>query len=221
MDFERCTELEAQFKDGRLTVRDFVKGLAKSSFYKKRLFEGVAPQRGIELNFKHLLGRAPENQAEVSAKKIELLSSSGYDSVIDSIVDSAEYLEVFGSDVVPYARSWSSPADLSTAAFPLLAALSRSFAGSDSARRGSPALTRSLASGNAPRISVPSQACWSASIVGKYFLNEIQSQSTWHHKWQRFWPMRGDAYVTFGLAQREQEKYQRCPGDTVPIKSMR
>ena len=40
MDFERCTELEAQFKDGRLTVRDFVKGLAKSSFYKKRFLKG-------------------------------------------------------------------------------------------------------------------------------------------------------------------------------------
>ena len=100
------------------------------------------------MNFKHLLGRAPENQGEIS-KKIAILSSDGYDAVIDSIVDSAEYLEVFGSDVVPYARSWSSPADLSTAAFPLLAALSRSFAGSDSARGGSPVLTRNLASGTA------------------------------------------------------------------------
>ena len=26
--------------------------------------------------------------------------------------------------------------------------------------------------------------------------------------------MRGDAYVTFGLGQREQEVYQRCPGDS-------
>ena len=25
--------------------------------------------------------------------------------------------------------------------------------------------------------------------------------------------MRGDAYVFFGLGQREQETYQRCPGD--------
>ena len=26
--------------------------------------------------------------------------------------------------------------------------------------------------------------------------------------------MRGDTYVTFGLGQREQETYQRCPGDS-------
>ncbi len=34
MDFERCSELEAQLRDGRLTVREFVRGLAKSSFYR-------------------------------------------------------------------------------------------------------------------------------------------------------------------------------------------
>ena len=157
MNFERCTELEAQLRDGRLTVRDFIRGLAKSSFYKSRFFNSVAPQRGVELNVKHLLGRAPETQAEISAM-ITLQAEHGQGALIDSIVDSAEYLEVFGSDVVPYARSWSSPADLSTAAFPMLAALQKSFAGSDSARGGSPALTRSLASGIAPRISVPSQA---------------------------------------------------------------
>ena len=61
MDFERCTELEAQLRDGRLTVRDFIRGLAQSSFYKSRFFSAVAPQRGIELNFKHLLGRAPHS----------------------------------------------------------------------------------------------------------------------------------------------------------------
>ena len=213
MDFERCTELEAQLKDGRLTVREFVKGLAKSSFYKKRFFESVAPQRGIEMNFKHLLGRAPENQGEVS-KKIELLSSSGYDTVVDSIVDSAEYLEVFGSDVVPYARSWNSPADLSTAAFPLLAALSRSFAGSDSARGGSPALTRNLASGVAPRISVPSQAFSFAPTQASITSTKFAAKAPGVTSGKDSGPLRGDAYVTFGLAQREQEKYQRCPGDT-------
>ena len=51
-----------------------------------------------------------------------MLAEHGHDAVIDSIVDSAEYLEVFGSDIVPYARAWSSPADLATAAFSMLAA---------------------------------------------------------------------------------------------------
>ena len=212
MDFERSVELEAELRDGRLTVREFIKGLAKSSFYKSRFFSSVAPQRGIELNYKHLLGRAPETQAEIPAK-IALLSEHGHDAVIDSIVDSAEYLEVFGSDIVPYARSWSSPADLSTAAFPMLAALQKSFAGSDSARGGSPALTRSLASGLAPRISVPSQAV--GVIPSKTFAKgRFDSKQPGITSGKDSAPMRGDSYVTFGLGQREQETFQRCPGDT-------
>ena len=212
MDFERSVELEAELRDGRLTVREFIKGLAKSSFYKSRFFSSVAPQRGIELNYKHLLGRAPETQAEISTK-IALLSEHGHDAVIDSIVDSAEYLEVFGSDIVPYARSWSSPADLSTAAFPMLAALQKSFAGSDSARGGSPALTRSLASGLAPRISVPSQAV--GVIPSKTFAKgRFDSKQPGITSGKDSAPMRGDSYVTFGLGQREQETFQRCPGDT-------
>ena len=212
MDFERCTELEAQLKDGRLSVRDFIRGLAKSSFYKSRFFNAVGPQRGIELNIKHLLGRAPHSQGEISAK-VSMLAEHGQDALIDSIVDSAEYLEVFGSDNVPYARSWSSPADLSTAAFPLLAALQKSFAGSDSARGGSAALTRSLATGIAPRISVPSQVVGvrpSASFTTGRFSSREPGVTSGRDSA----PMRGDAYVTFGLGQREQETYQRCPGDT-------
>ena len=212
MDFERCSELEAQLRDGRLTVREFVRGLAKSSFYKDRFFRSVAPQRGVELTFKHLLGRAPETQAEISAK-IALQAEHGHDGLVDSIVDSAEYLEVFGSDVVPYARSWSSPADLSTAAFPLLAALQKSFAGSDSARGGSPALTRSLANGVAPRISLPSQPVGLRPSSGSYTSTQFSSKSPGITSGKDSGPMRGDAYVTFGLGQREQETYQRCPGD--------
>ena len=60
---ERCTSLEVRLMNGEITVRDFVNGLAKSPFYKDNYFHVVAPQRGIELNFKHLLGRAPLNSS--------------------------------------------------------------------------------------------------------------------------------------------------------------
>ena len=213
MDFERCSELEAQLRDGRLTVREFVRGLAKSSFYKDRFFRSVAPQRGVELTFKHLLGRAPETQAEISAK-IALQAEHGHVGWVGGIVDSAEYVGVCGSDVVvPYARSWSSPADLSTAAFPMLAALQKSFAGSDSARGGSPALTRSLASGFAPRISLPSQPIGLRPSSGSFTATQFSSKAPGITSGKDSGPMRGDVYVTFGLGQREQETYQRCPGD--------
>ena len=124
MDNERSASLEAQFCNGELSVRDFVRGLAKTSFYRARFFEGVAPQRGIELNLKHLLGRPPVDQAEMSAH-ITLLASGGHDAVIDFIVDSAEYAEVFGDDVVPYTRSFTSAAGIPNNSFANMAALER------------------------------------------------------------------------------------------------
>ena len=212
MDFERSKELEAQLRNGELTVRDFVRGLAKSSFYKKRFFTAVGPQRGIDLNIKHLLGRAPHSQAEVSAK-ISIQADHGQEAVIDSIVDSAEYLEVFGSDVVPYARAWSSPADLATSAFPLLAAIQKNFAGSDSARGGSSNLISSYASGRAPRINVPSESI-GVKPTPSYAAGRFASRAPGVTSGKDGAPMRGDSYVFFGLGQREQETFQRCPVDS-------
>ena len=60
---QRETSLEARLLNGEITVRDFVNGLAKSDFYKSNFFHSVGAQRGIELNFKHLLGRSPLNQS--------------------------------------------------------------------------------------------------------------------------------------------------------------
>jgi phycoerythrin-associated linker protein len=212
MDFERCKELEAQLRNGELTVRDFVRGLAKSSFYKQRFFTAVGPQRGIDLNIKHLLGRAPHSQAEISAK-ISLQAEYGQAAVIDSIVDSAEYLEVFGSDVVPYARAWSSPADLATSAFPLFAAIKKSFAGSDSARGSASNLISSYASGRAPKINVPSESIGVKPTPG-YAAGRFASRAPGITSGNDGAPMRGDSYVFFGLGQREQETFQRCPGDS-------
>ena len=116
---ERCTSLEARLMNGEITVRDFVNGLAKSPFYKKNYFHSVAPQRGIELNFKHLLGRAPLNQAEIQAS-IKLQAEQGFDALIDSLTDGAEYAEVFGTDIVPYVRTADSYAGMMTSSFNMM-----------------------------------------------------------------------------------------------------
>jgi phycoerythrin-associated linker protein len=118
-DNERCTSLEARLLNGEITVRDFVNGLAKSQFYKDNYFHAVAPQRGIELNFKHILGRAPLNQAEVQ-NSIKLQAEAGFDALVDSMTDSAEYTEVFGSDIVPYARTADSFAGMYTSSFNMM-----------------------------------------------------------------------------------------------------
>ena len=106
---QRCAELESQLRNGDITVRDFVAGLAKSDLYKQNYFSKVSPIRGIELNLKHLLGRPPVNQAEVSAC-ISLIAEHGFDALIDKLTQSGEYLEVFGTDTVPYSRAFKSEA---------------------------------------------------------------------------------------------------------------
>ena len=107
MGSQRCVELESQLKTGEINVRDFVAGLAKSDLYKQNYFFKVSPIRGIELNYKHLLGRPPINQQEVSAA-ISFIASNGFDVLIEKITHSGEYLEVFGTDTVPYLRAWTS-----------------------------------------------------------------------------------------------------------------
>lgn len=116
---QRETSLEARLLNGEITVRDFVNGLAKSDFYKSNFFHSVGAQRGIELNFKHVLGRAPLDQAEIQ-QHIKLQAESGFDALIDKLTDSAEYTEVFGSDIVPYERSHDSYAGMFTRSFNLM-----------------------------------------------------------------------------------------------------
>jgi phycoerythrin-associated linker protein len=116
---ERCTSLEVRLMNGEITVRDFVNGLAKSPFYKQNYFHAVAPQRGVELNFKHLLGRAPLNQAEIQ-KSIKLQAEEGFDALIDSLTDCAEYAEVFGSNIVPNWRTADSYAGMMTSSFNMM-----------------------------------------------------------------------------------------------------
>ena len=89
MAYERCDSLEAEFADGRLCAREFVRHLAKSELYKSRYFFKVSPYRGIELNFKHLLGRPPLNQREIISA-VAIQSEKGFDGLIDSIVDSVD-----------------------------------------------------------------------------------------------------------------------------------
>ena len=65
MKSERLEGPESLFRRGYLSVREFVRQVAKSNLYRQRFFENSNPYRFIELNHKHLLGRAPQNKAEM------------------------------------------------------------------------------------------------------------------------------------------------------------
>ncbi len=105
MSSERLQGPESLFKRGYLSMRELVRQVAKSGLYKSKFFESTNPYRFIELNFKHLLGRAPQNKEEM-LHHFTILQEQGYDAEIDSYLDSAEYQQRFGEEVVPYIHGW-------------------------------------------------------------------------------------------------------------------
>jgi phycocyanin-associated rod linker protein len=147
---QRCTELESQLMNGDISVRDFVAGLAKSDLYKQNYYFKVSPIRGIELNYKHLLGRPPLNQAEVSAA-ITVIAEHGFDGLVEKLTRSGEYLEVFGTDTVPYLRAWTSAAGAYCSTFVNLGRVTPGNAASDTTIEGRSQLVMEFT--NARRLS--------------------------------------------------------------------
>lgn len=124
MESERLVTAESQLCDRAITVRDFVRAVAKSDFYRSRYFESCAPYRFVELNFMHILGRAPQDQKEVSEHIVRCVSE-GYDAEIDSYVDSDEYQSAFGENVVPYYRGEKSEGNPKQVGYNRIFALNR------------------------------------------------------------------------------------------------
>ncbi|MFO8236922.1 MAG: phycobilisome rod-core linker polypeptide [Prochlorococcaceae cyanobacterium] len=106
MKSERLEGPESLFKRVYPSVREFVRQVAKSGLYKQKFFENCNPYRFMELNFKHPLGRAPQNKAEM-LEHFTILQERGYDAEIDSYIDSAEYQERFGEEVVPFLHGFN------------------------------------------------------------------------------------------------------------------
>jgi phycoerythrin-associated linker protein len=105
MESERQLVPESQFKLGEISVREFVRRIAKSDLYRSRLFETCARYRYIELAFRHLMGRAPIDFQEMRDHS-ERLDAKGYDADIDSFLDCDDYQNAFGEWIVPYQRGW-------------------------------------------------------------------------------------------------------------------
>ena len=154
MESERLVSAESQLTNGEITVREFVRAVAKSAFYQSRYFESCAPYRFVELNFKHLLGRAPLDQAELS-EHIQRCINEGYDAEIDSYIDSVEYSEKFGDNIVPYYTGATSTVGQKQVNYNRTLSLLQGIAGVDSADKGS-RLVDSVATNAAVAASTPS-----------------------------------------------------------------
>ena len=133
LECDRQTSAESLLRDGDITVRGFVRMVAQSDLYRSLFFDNSSQYRFIELNCKHFLGRAPLNQAEISAH-VQTYNNSGYEAEIDSYIDSDEYLMAFGENIVPSPRGTSDPETVSNVGFNRIYSLYRGDATSDSGK---------------------------------------------------------------------------------------
>ncbi|GAB4233397.1 MAG: phycobilisome rod-core linker polypeptide [Stanieria sp.] len=130
MESERATVPESQFKLGKFSVREFIRTVAKSDLYRSRFFETCPRYRFIELNFKHFLGRSPEGLEEMR-KHSTILDTQGFDAEIDSYLDSDEYQNAYGENLVPYYRGYKTQPGQSMVEFTHMFALLRGASSSD------------------------------------------------------------------------------------------
>jgi len=133
---ERLSSAESLLRQGQITVRDFVRAIAQSELYRQKFFYSNAQVRFIELNYKHLLGRAPYDEAEI-AFHVDLYTTQGYDAEISSYIDSLEYQQNFGDSIVPYYRGFQTTVGQQTTGFPRFFQLYRGYANSDRAQNKS------------------------------------------------------------------------------------
>lgn len=133
MASERLIGLESLLNNGQITVREFVRAVAKSELYKTKFFYPNFHTRVIELNIKHLLGRAPYSEAEV-IEHLDRYQTKGFDADIDSYINSAEYEANFGDSIVPYYRGFENNVGDTTAGFTRMFRLYRGYANSDRAQ---------------------------------------------------------------------------------------
>lgn len=145
MESERLIVPESQLKQGIIDVREFVRQVAKSELYRSRFFDNIYRYRAIELNFKHLLGRAPDDYSE-TIQHSNILDESGFEADIDSYLDSDEYLDAFGENIVPYYRGYKTQTGQKILEFSNMLQLLRSNSSSDKnlATNNKPQLVRSL-----------------------------------------------------------------------------
>ena len=95
--------LESQLKNRAISVRDFVRGLGKTDVYRTQVAETNDNYRLVDITFKRFLGRATYNKDEQIAWSI-VIATKGLSGFIDAVVDSEEYRQNFGDNIVPYQR---------------------------------------------------------------------------------------------------------------------
>ncbi|MFK8182876.1 MAG: phycobilisome rod-core linker polypeptide [Phormidesmis sp.] len=97
------SDLESKVRNNEISMKEFIRRLAKSPLYRKQFYEPFINSRALELAFRHILGRGPSSREEVQTY-FSIVSEGGLSALVDALVDSKEYGDYFGEETVPYIR---------------------------------------------------------------------------------------------------------------------
>ena len=107
---ERMGSAEARLENGDISLRDFVRAVARSDAFRRRYWSGLYIVKAIEVMHRRLLGRPTFGRWEIDAL-FDTAARHGFYGVVDALIDSREYNEAFGSDTVPFER-FITPGDI-------------------------------------------------------------------------------------------------------------
>ena len=95
--------LESQLRSGQITVRDFIRGLCLSNTFTNSFYNLNSNYRFVEHCIQKILGRDVYSDAEKIAWSI-VIGTKGRAGFINDLLNSDEYLENFGDNIVPFQR---------------------------------------------------------------------------------------------------------------------
>lgn len=100
---QRLKVSEIKLENGEITVREFIRQLAKSDLFRKLYWTSLYVTKAIEYIHRRLLGRPTYGRQETN-KYFDICAKQGFYALVDAIIDSPEYSEAFNEDTVPYER---------------------------------------------------------------------------------------------------------------------
>ena len=95
--------LESQLRFNQIKVKDFIKGLLLSDGFRYLNYDVNNNYRFVEMCVQRVLGRDIYNNREKLSFSI-VIASQGLESFFDLLINSDEYNENFGDNIVPYQR---------------------------------------------------------------------------------------------------------------------
>ncbi|NER78309.1 MAG: photosystem I reaction center subunit X [Leptolyngbya sp. SIO1D8] len=110
-DGQRLKSAETKLENGEITVREFIRCLAKSEVFRKMYWSSLYVMKAVEYIHRRLLGRPTYGRKETN-QYFGICAKKGFYALVDALMTSQEYSEAFGEDTVPYER-YLTPAGVS------------------------------------------------------------------------------------------------------------